>query len=112
MIFSLHALLGVDAIVALTIELDNANSHAPRQSKPVASKKSKQAINSLRRGKTVECRWETNVKDAMVMPPRRKLLGRTISHPPPVEQRRNRAMLLEHVVAEIEKLEQAINALQ
>jgi hypothetical protein len=121
MTFSLNTLLGLDASVALTIELDNANSHAPRQSKPVASKKSKRAINSLRRGKTVECRWETNVKDAMVMPPRRKLLERTISHPPvlertisdpPVEQNRSRAMLLEHVVAEIEKLEQAMNALQ
>jgi hypothetical protein len=112
MTFSLNTLLGLDASVALTIELDNANSHTTRQSKPFAYNKSKQAINSLRRGKTVECHWETNVKDAMVMSPRRKSLERTISHPPPVEQKRNRAMLLEHVVAEIEKLEQAMNALQ
>jgi hypothetical protein len=110
MTFLLHELVGAN----ICIECDNAKSHFfPKKVLPDDAEKLSNRQIARKKAK-MACRWQSETPAASKALPvqNKNQLSRTVSIPPATPYRGSRKEVLSHVMFEIEKLEQALEALR
>jgi hypothetical protein len=110
MTFLLHELVGAN----ICIECDNAKSHFfPKKVLPDGGEKLSNRQIARKKAK-MACRWQSETPAASKALPvqNKNQLSRTVSHPPATPYRGSRKEVLANVMFEIEKLEQALEALR